>query len=223
MYFPDIMVAKRQPHSIDTKVISRIYGKGRGYVFTPADFVDLASQGTVHQALSRHARAGTIRKLARGLYDYPRQNPKLGPVPPYDEDIAKALNGRHSTRIQASGAHAANRLGLSTQVPMRTVFLTDGPTRKVQIGRRQIVLKNTALRQMATAGRVSGTVIQAMRWIGQRQFDEPMVETLRRRLSDADRQLLLKDLRYAPAWIAKVMREVAQPPAPTSATKSRKR
>ena len=89
------MVAKKQQQSIDTKIISRIYGKGRGYVFTPADFVDLASQDTVHQALSRHARAGTIRKLARGLYDYPRQNPKLGPVPPYDEDIAKALNGRH--------------------------------------------------------------------------------------------------------------------------------
>lgn len=205
------MVAKRQPQSIDTKILSRIYGKGRGYVFTSADFVDLASQDTVHQALSRHARAGTIRKLARGLYDYPRQSPKLGPVPPYDEDIAKALNDRHSTRIQASGAHAANMLGLSTQVPVRTVFLTDGVSRKVQIGRRQIALKRTSLRQMATAGRVSGTVIQALRWLGASNIDDKIVATLRRKLGPDDKKQLIADLRYAPAWVAQVMRKVAAP------------
>lgn len=114
-------------------------------------------------------------------------------------------------------------LGLSTQVPVRTVFLTDSRSRKVKLGKREIVLKNTSTRQMATAGRISGTVIQALRWIGQRQFDERMIQNLRRRLSDTDKQQLLKDLRYAPAWIAKVMREVAQPPAPPPATKSRKR
>lgn len=205
------MVAKKQPQSIDNKILSRIYGKGRGYVFTPADFLDLARQDTVHQALSRHARAGTIRKLARGLYDYPRQNPRLGLIPPYDEDIAKALNGRHSTRIQVSGAHAANLLGLSTQVPMRTVFLTDGASRKVQIGRRQIVLKKTALRQMATAGRLGGTVIQALRWLGAPNVDDKVVATLRRKLSADDKKALLADLRYAPAWVAQVMRKVAAP------------
>ena len=205
------MAAKKQPQSIDTKILSRIHGRGRGYVFTPADFVDLASQDAVHQALSRHARAGAIRKLARGLYDYPRQSPQLGLVPPYDEDIAKALNGRHSTRIQVSGAHAANILGLSTQVAVRTVYLTDGASRKVQIGRRQIVLKKTALRRMATAGRVSGTVIQALRWLGAPSVDDKVVAILRRKLSPDDKKQLLADLRYAPAWVAEVMRRVAAP------------
>lgn len=210
-YFPDIMVAKKQSQSIDMKILSRIYGKGRGCVFTPSDFADLGSQDAVHQALSRHARAGTIRKLARGLYDYPRQNPKLGPIPPSDENIAKALNGRHSTRIQLSGAHAANMLGLSTQVPMRTVFLTDGASSKVQIGRRQIVLKKTTPRQMATAGRASGLVIQALRWLGAPNVDDKIIATLKRRLGPDEKKQLLADVRYAPAWVAEIMRRVAAP------------
>ena len=205
------MAAKKQLQSIDTKILSRIYGRGRGCVFTPNDFADLGGQDVVHQTLSRYARAGTIRKLARGLYDYPRQNPKLGLIPPYDEDIAKALNGRHSTRIQVSGAHAANMLGLSTQVPMRTVFLTDGAASKVQIGPRQIVLKKTTPRQMATAGRASGTVIQALRWLGAPNVDDKAIAILKRRLGPDEKKQLLADVRHAPAWVAKVMRQVAAP------------
>ncbi len=93
---------------------------------------------------------------------------------------------------------------------MPTVFLTDGPSRKVQLGRRQIVLKQTTPRQMATAGRVSGTVIQALRWLGRQNVDGRVVATLRRNLSDADKKQLLEDLRYAPAWVADVMREIGQ-------------
>ena len=100
--------------------------------------------------------------------------------------------------------------GLSDQVPVRTVFLTDGRSRNVRLGKRQIVLKNTTPRHMATAGRVSGTVIQALRWLGQRHVDDRTVAILRRRLSDSDKRQLLKDLRYAPTWIAEIMRKVAQ-------------
>jgi Family of unknown function (DUF6088) len=202
------MVAKKQPQSIDMKILFRIYGKGRGCVFTPNDFTDLGSQDAVHQALSRHARADTIRKLARGLYDYPRKHPQLGLIPPSDENIA---NGRHSTRIQLSGAHAANMLGLSTQVPMRTVFLTDGDSRKVQLDRRQIVLKKTTPRQMATAGRASGMVIQALRWLGAANVNDKAIATLKRRLGPDEKKQLLADVRHAPAWVAQIMRQVAAP------------
>ncbi|MBM3357763.1 MAG: hypothetical protein FJY54_08550 [Betaproteobacteria bacterium] len=200
--------------SVDSQVIGRITANGPGWVFTPADFLDLGSRVAIGLALMRHARAGTIRQLARGLYDYPIQSPRFGAVPPSDEAIANALKGRDDARIQASGAYAANVLGLSTQVPVRSVFLTDGRTRRIKLGKRAIVLKNTSLRQMATAGRISGTVIQALRWIGQRHIDDRTVASLRRKLADSDKQQLLKDLRYAPAWIAEVMRKVAQPEKP---------
>lgn len=210
----DKMVMKKQIYSIDSKVLSRIYGHRGGWVFTPGVFRDLGNRTAVAAALKRHKQTGLIRQLARGLYDYPRSDPSLGVLTPKTDDIANALRDRDGTRLQPSGAHAANLLGLSEQVPVRVVYLTDGPSRQVQLGRRRIVLQHTTPRNMATAGKVSGLVIQALRWIGQRHTDERKVlSTLRRRLSDADKKQLLTDLRYAPAWIADIMRKVAQPPA----------
>ena len=204
---------KKQSDSIDSKVLSRIYGHRGGWVFTPGDFLDLGNRTAIAAALKRHKQTGLIRQLARGLYDYPRSDPSLGVLTPQTDDIANALRDRDGTRLQSSGAHAANLLGLSEQVPVRVVYLTDGPSRQVQLGKRRIVLKRTTPRNMATAGKVSGLVIQALRWIGQRHTDERKVlSILRRRLSDADKKQLLKDLRYAPAWIADIMRKVAQPP-----------
>ena len=205
---------RKQLYSIDSKVLSRIYGPRGGWVFTPGVFRDLGNRTAVAAALKRHKQTGLIRQLARGLYDYPRSDPSLGVLTPKTDDIANALRDRDGTRLQPSGAHAANLLGLSEQVPVRVVYLTDGPSRQVQLGRRRIVLQHTTPRNMATAGKVSGLVIQALRWIGQRHTDERKVlSTLRRRLSDADKKQLLTDLRYAPAWIADIMRKVAQPPA----------
>ena len=107
-----------------------------------------------------------------------------------------------------SGAYAANLLGLSTQVPTKVVFLTDGRTRTVQIGQRQIILKHTTPRNMATAGRSSGLVIQALRYLGRKNVDQKIIARLDRRLDDDTRKQLMKDIRYAPAWIADIIREL---------------
>jgi hypothetical protein len=203
----------KQAASVDSQVLARIRRQGSGTVFTPADFVDLGPRNAVDLALSRNARAGAIRKLARGVYDLPRRDVRLGDLSPSPDDVASALAGRDGARLQASGAHAANLLGLSDQVPVRLTFLTDGRSRRVQLGQQQIILKHTTPRQMATAGRISGTVIQALRWLGQDHVDDRVVVTLRRRLSDADKRQLQQDLRYAPTWVANVMRRVAAPVA----------
>ncbi len=161
-------------------------------------------------ALSRNARSGAIRKLTHGLYDCPRRDPRLGLLSASTDDIAKALQGRDASRLQPSGAHAANILGLSDQVPMRTIFLTDGRSRTIKMGRRTILLKKTTPRQMATRGRLSGTVIQALRWLGRHNVDDKVVSILQRRLSRRDKRNLLKDIRYAPVWVGEVMRRVAE-------------
>lgn len=160
-------------------------------------------------ALTRLSRKGIIRQLARGLYDYPIDHPTLGRIAPSADAIAKALAARDATRLQPAGAYAANILGLSEQVPTRIVFLTDGPSRRVKIGQREIVLKGTTPRNMATAGRMSGTIIQALRYLGQRNVDEKTLAILKRKLTAEDRAQLLKDLRYAPAWIADILRRLA--------------
>jgi hypothetical protein len=162
-------------------------------------------------ALHRLAKKGTLRRLARGLYDYPRIDPELGLLSPTIDTIVKALKGRDKILLQPSGGYAANLLGLSDQVPMKVVFLTDGPARRVQIGKQIIMLKHTTPRAMASAGRVSGVVIQALRHIGKRHTDDAVVAGLQKRLTANDKKQLLKDIRYAPAWIAAILRRVAGP------------
>lgn len=196
--------------SVDSMILARIKKLGKGSVFTPATFADLGTRVAIDHALSRNARAGRLRKLARGLYDYPRRHATLGVLGPSTDDVARALAGRDALRLQPSGAHAANLLGISDQVPVRAVFLTDGRGRKVQIGKRTILLKKTTPRNMATAGRISGTVIGALRWLGRRHVDDRIVAKLARQISPADLKLLLADVRYAPAWIADIMRRLAQ-------------
>lgn len=197
--------------SIDSKILSRIYGRGKGSVVTPGAFLDLGSRQAVDLVLHRLAKKGTLRRLARGLYDYPRTDPDLGLLSPTTDAIVKALKGRDKILLQPSGGYAANLLGLSDQVPMKIVFLTDGPSRRVQIGKQVIMLKHTTPRAMATAGRVSGLAIQALRHIGQRYVDDTIVARLQKRLSDNDRKQLLQDIRYAPAWIASILWRVAGP------------
>ena len=193
----------------DNQIISRIYGHGRGWVFTPDHFKDLGSRDAIASALKRHKPAGLIRQLARGLYDYPQVDPQLGLLQPSTDDIAKALTGRDATRIQATGAYAANLLGLSTQVPMKVVYLTDGLSRTVQIGNRQIILKRTTPRNMATGGKTSGLLIQALRHLGQRNVDDRIITQLDRRLDANAKAQLMKDIRHAPAWIAAIFRKLA--------------
>jgi hypothetical protein len=180
-------------------------------VFTPARFRDLGSPDAIHNALTRHAKSGTIRLLARGLYDYPVQHPVLGTVAPSADAIARALVGRDAIRLQPAGAYAANVLGLSDQVPMKIIFLTDGASRRVKLGQREIILQRTTPRNMATARRKSGTIIQALRHLGQGQVDDKVIATLQRQIAAADRAVIRKDLRYAPAWIADILRKLSEP------------
>ena len=195
---------------VDSRIVNRIRGSGRGSVFSPSDFLDLGSRDAVDQALSRLARKDILRRLARGLYDYPKTHPVLGVVSPTPEAIAKALAGRHGIRLQPSGAYAANLLGLSTQVPAKIVFLTDGPSRTVRVGNQEIRLVRTTPRTMGPARRISGTVIQALRHLGQAQVDAAVIRTLRRKLRLADKQQLLRDVPFAPAWVGAHLRAIAQ-------------
>lgn len=191
-------------------IVSRIYGKKRGWVFTPIRFRDLGNDAAVRKTLQCLCDQGAIRRLARGLYNYPERHPQLGELTPPAEQIARALAGKEGLRIQPTGAYAANVLGLSTQVPAKAVFLTDGAERTITVGNRTIQLKRTTPKNMATAGRMSGLVIQALRHLGRDQVDASVVELLAQQLSVDDRQELLKDIRYAPAWIGDVFRRLAK-------------
>jgi hypothetical protein len=194
---------------IEPKARAIIFGHGRGWVFTPRDLIQLGDPRSVGMALTRLSRKGVIRQLARGLYDYPIDHPALGRVAASADAVARALVSRDSVRIQPTGAYAANVLGLSDQVPMKVVYLTDGTSRRVRLGQREIILKHTTPRNVATAGRKSGTVIQALRHLGQRHVNDQVLAVLRRQLNDADKAQLLKDRKHAPAWVANILQRLA--------------
>ncbi len=197
------------PRSVDRRVLQRIRAHGPGWIFVPATFLDLGSRSAVDLVLHRFVKKGAIRRLARGLYDFPKMDPALGVLTPSIDAIAKTLAGRDRLRLQPSGAYAANHLRLSEQVPMRAVFLTDGASRKVKVGKQEILLKRTTPRNMATAGRASGLVIQAFRHLGRAHVTWERIAHLRTLLKEKDRRELLEDLRFAPAWMHPFLRGIA--------------
>src|SRR5208337_2757831 len=176
------MARIKSTQSIDSRLLATIHGRGRGSVFVPADFLDLGSREAIGIALHRLARKGTIRRLARGVYDFPKQHPVLGPLSPSAEAVARALAGRDRTRLQPAGAYAANALGLSEQVPAKAVFLTDGPARMVKVGPMTIQLRRTAARNMAASGRLTGLLIQALRELGKEYLTPERLAHLKRTL-----------------------------------------
>lgn len=189
-------------------ILKRIQGKSRGWVFTPKDFMDIGSRDAVDQALSRLARRQTIRRLGRGLYDYPRQNRRLGVMAPPMDAVASAVARKTNSRLQVSGAQAANSLRLSTQVPAHRTYLTDGPTRRICIGRQCINLLHSSPRNLIGAGKTTGMVFQALRYFGRDGIDDAVIQRLRDQLPPRDKSALKRDAVQMPDWMNPVIDQI---------------
>ncbi len=197
--------------SIQDTIVDRLRRLGRGKVFTPKDFLDIGSREAVDQALSRLAKSETVQRLGRGLYCYPKINKRLGiAIPPDVDEIADALARQTGSRIAPSGATAANRLGLSTQVPAKPMYLTDGRSRQVRVGNFVIVVKHVAPKELPVGNRTSATVLQALRHLGKDAVDSTVVSRIRKALSPRNRSQLLQDARYTTDWIADAVRKIAE-------------
>jgi hypothetical protein len=178
-------------------------------VFTPFDFLDLGSPHSVGMTLLRLVRAGTLRHLGRGLYDVPRSHPLLGELLPTAEAIARALARKDGATIQPAEAMAANLLSLSEQVPVKAVFLTDGPGRIVKLGALTVQLKQRPRRKVGSAAATSSLVFAALRSLGKVNATKARIAHLRETLSAKDRKQLLKDLPLAPAWMHPILRFIS--------------
>jgi hypothetical protein len=194
-------------------VLDRIRSSGRGAVFTPKDFLDLGSRDAADQALSRLTHNGKLQRLGRGLYHYPQMNRRLRiPIAPNIDAIAEALGRQTGSRVIPSGAVAANRLGLSSQVPAKPIYLSDGRVRKVRVGKVEFWLKHASPKEMPTGNRTSALVFQALRHIGKDAIDDQVVAKLRRILSAQQRCKLLSDAKYTTDWIGDIVRLIAARP-----------
>ena len=148
---------------IEAKVASKLEKLPKGSVLFVDDFLDYGSSESIKKALLRLKEKGLLVRLAHGIYLYPKTDKELGILFPSTEEIAKAIARRDKSRIVPTGVQALNKLGLSTQVPMKVVYLTDGATRSIKVGKRTITFKNTSPKNLLAQGEISSLVIQALK------------------------------------------------------------
>ena len=189
-------------------ILNRIRGRGRGAVHITQDFLALGRRAAIDQALSRLAGKGSIRRIGRGIYDYPKISPLIGVLTPDPDKVAQAFAKKTGSVIQMSGARAANELGLSTQVPARIVYLTNGNSRRISLGKQIIELKHAAPKKMAIANKPIGTVVQALRHLGRDNIDVATIQKLKTSLSGDDKAELRKHLDAVPDWMRPVIANI---------------
>ena len=197
--------------STENKVISRVRGTPRGWVFSPRDFLDLGERPTIDSALHRLSQQGQVRRIIRGIYDCPRSSKILKrPLSPDIDQVARALARKFRWRIQPSGATALNILGLSAQVPARVVYLSDGPDRNYKVGNTSLVFEHTALKEAGFKLRESGLIVQAIRSLGQERLTPEVVTKIRSWLRPSLRSKVLADTKTATGWVYATIQRIAE-------------
>lgn len=196
--------------SIQKQVETRIKSQERGSIFFPSDFVGLGGAEAVKKSLTRLEKQGLLTRLAFGIYLYPKTSELLGKLTPTIEEIAMAIAQRDKARIIPTGAYASNALGLSTQVPLNAVYLTDGAPRRIKIGNRSIIFKKTSPKNLASKGSISGLAIQALKAIGEDNVESDDEAKVLEKLRLEERENLLNDITIAPEWIRKIMKKAIQ-------------
>jgi hypothetical protein len=194
--------------SVPDRVMKRVRASGRGSVFTPSDFLTVAARPSIDQALSRLVKGGQLRRLARGLYDFPKLHPKLGALSPAPDDVARALARETGSQVQIAGARAANALGLSAQVPAQSTYLTDGPSRRVVLGKRVVDLRHASPKHLIAPGSPAGTVVQALRHVGPVRAAD-VAQIAARQLLANDKKTLASTALQAPAWMRPTLVSIA--------------
>jgi hypothetical protein len=193
--------------SLDDKIVAKIKKARRGSLFFTEDFLSFGSAKSVAKTLERLTAKGDISHVARGIYARLEIDPIIGELKPSTEAIAEAIRKRDKARIMPTGALALNALNLSTQVPMNVVYLTDGAARKIDLGKRKILFKKTAPKNLSAIGKISGLVIQALKEIGKANATESEIQIILKQLEKEDHYRLEHDIRLAPEWIRIIMRK----------------
>jgi len=190
----------------EIQILMKIKKAKRGSLFFMEDFLRFWNSKTILKAFERLVKKGDISRVARGIYTRLEKDPILGPVKPGAEAIAKAIAKRDKARIVPTGIMALNALGLSTQMPMNVVYLTDGAARKISLGKRNIIFKKASPKNLAAIGEISSLVIQALKEIGKDNVTEKESQLVLKHLKRENKYRLEHDIRLAPEWIREILR-----------------
>ncbi len=193
--------------TVEYSILQHFKRTKKGTIFFTDDFLRYGSAKAVSKALERLVEKEEIARVARGVYSRLDTDPFFGKVRPSAEDIARAVAKRDKARIIPTGAMALNALGLSTQVPMKIVYLTDGSPRILQVGKRTVKFKRVSPKSLSTKGEISSLVIQALKEIGKGKVTDSEKDKIFEHLQNEDVQKLKHDIQLAPEWIRIIMRQ----------------
>lgn len=196
--------------SIHSQIVTYIKRKRRGSLVFPSDFNSIGAQDAIRKTLSRLVAEGMLERLAQGVYLYPKVDPALGTLYPSTEEIASNIAKRDKATIIPTGVAALHRLRLSTQVPMKLTYLTDGAPRKIKVGRHIITFKSTTAKRLAVKGKISSLVIQALMELGKEAVNPQVLERISDALKHEDRKIIKEDAKLAPAWIASILLSITE-------------
>ena len=188
--------------SVHKQVFDSIKSFEGGTIFFSEQFEYIGSNDSVRKALSRICSEGVIIRLSKGVYLNPIIDKELGVLYPSVDKVAKAISERDKSRIIPTGIFALNSLGLSTQVPLKIIYLTDGIPRKVTVGNQTIVFRKTAPKNFAFQNKLISLIVSALKEIGKDKITENELEHLKGLLKREDKNVLISDSKLAPRWIA---------------------
>ncbi|MCD4788610.1 MAG: DUF6088 family protein [Bacteroidales bacterium] len=189
------------------KQIETILKKKRpGEILFINDFLEISDYDTVRKSLQRLTEKEILIRLSKGIYYFPKNDKLLGLIYPSAEQIGNAIAKRDKARIIPTGSYAMYRLGLTTQVPMNVVYLTDGSARKIRIGKQTITLKKTSPKNLNTKNQLSNLIIQGLRAIGKENITQSHITKIKKIIFDSkEMDTLYKDILHAPVWIQKIV------------------
>ncbi len=195
--------------TVSSKIESIIINSEKGKLLFVSDFSQYGNYDTVRKALQRLTNRGKILRISKGIYYYPKTDELLGILYPTAEEIGIAIAKRDKARIIPTGAYARHLLGLSTQVPMNIVYLTDGSARKIKIGNQTIIFKKTSPKNLSFESKLSSLIVQALK----SKKEKNVSQTEKSRLAEIikqsnEKERIKKDIQNAPVWIQKIVLEI---------------
>jgi len=188
-------------NQIQTKISKSSFGE----IFFLDDFVKYGSSENIRKVLSRLEEEGVVIRLAQGIYLKPKKDPLLGVIYPTTEEIAKQIAQRDKARIAPTGVMALFLLGLTRQIPLKAVYLTDGSQREIKIGKRSIKFKKTVPRSFAIKDGLLHLIVQAFKEVGQEGVTEDFLEKITFSIRRLESKVVDTQLRFAPVWIQKII------------------
>ncbi len=189
---------------LDLKTIKTKVNKGD--IFFIADFTELGNYEAVRKSLQRLTKDDCIKRIAKGIYFLPKKHERLGIIYPHAEQIAKAIAKRDKARVIATGSTALNLLGLSTQIPMNVVFLTDGSARNIKVGNQTIQFKKTNPKNLSIEHRLTNLIIQALKAIGEKNVTQEQTDKIHTIIDESgEQELIYQNLTNAPIWVQKTI------------------